>query len=478
MRISFVVPPVIVGKNPAERSSGCTSVVYPTPNIYELTVIGCVDAEGYETDYIDCVNKRISQKEVISMLQAVKTDICCIWSVNLSLDNDIAFCKKVLAECTDINILILGPAATYYTDKSLFDERVIVVRGEPEMTVLDFIKHKSTGNDWHTIQGISYLKDGKKNDNPMRPLMKDLDNLPLPARHFIKDIEYRNAKLKVTPYTTMVTSRNCPYHCIYCVPSSLTFAREIEHRNHFGKKPPISFRSVEKVDEELRELHRLGYKAIGFMDDNFIWNEKRTEAICRSLKKYGFVWGCQARVDAISENIARMLGNSGCRYIDLGIESFNEEILKYIKKGITVDQIYSAVRLLKKYNIPVKLNLLIGTSPIETEDSIKESIRKAKELKADQLMINIVAPFPGTEFYTIAKENGWIENGEYVPTDVQRNSILNYPHLSSQVMETLLFRCNLSYFISPHFIWHHIREFRSPGDFVHAIKALKKKLIG
>ena len=151
------------------------------------------------------------------------------------------------------------------------------------------------------------------------------------------------------------------------------------------------------------------------MDDNFIWNEKRTAQICEVLKKYGFVWGCQARVDAITEPIARMLGESGCQYVDLGVESFNDDILKFIKKGITQAQIYQAIELLKKYHVPVKLNILIGTSPLETKATIRDTLKRAKALKVDQVMFNIVSPFPGTEFYDMARKNGWIVTGDYLP---------------------------------------------------------------
>ena len=173
-----------------------------------------------------------------------------------------------------------------------------------------------------------------------------------------------------------------------------------------------------------------------------------------------------------------MLGSSGCMYVDLGVESFNDEILEYVHKGITSSQIYTAVRLLQKYNVPVKLNILIGTSPLETKETIRDTIRQAKRLKVDQLMINIVSPFPGTQFYQTALENGWLKDGEYVPTDVQRESILNYPHLSYKEMEHLLFVSNLTYFLSPRFVWKQIRKFRTWSDFTHALRSLKIKLFG
>lgn len=479
VRVAFVVPPVVIdGEHPAERSSGCTRVVYPTPNIYELTVAAYVRDQGHQVSYFDCVNRGWSMERLLKNLTDI--DICLIWTVNLSLYNDIRVSEIIHEHYAKMPILFLGPGSTYFRKEVLCHSENIVVRGEPEETVIELLDAFSDGvlkDRLPDILGLSYLHDKEIRHTGMRPLMKSLDHLPLAARD-LTTTDYRNAKLKLSPYTTMVTSRNCPFKCIYCVPSSLTFAREIEFRENFHRKPTIAFRSVEKIDEELRFLHECGYKAIGFVDDNFIWTEERTLHICASLKKYNMAWGCQARVDAITETIAKALGESNCHYIDLGVESFNDDILKYVNKGFTSTQIYEAIHLLQKYKVPIKLNILIGTSPLETEETIKDTIRKAKALKVDQVMINIVSPFPGTKFYDMAMENGWIEGGKYRPTDVQRNSILSYPHLSSKRMEQLLFRCNLSYFLSPRFILHHIGKYRSFKDFFHSLKALKIKLFG
>ena len=275
-----------------------------------------------------------------------------------------------------------------------------------------------------------------------------------------------------------MTSRNCPYHCIYCVPSSLTFAREIEHRRVHGCKPPVAMRSVESVEAEMRQLRQLGYRAVGFMDDNFIWTEQRTLALCEVMRRHGLQWGCQARVDAITPAIAQALGQSGCRYVDLGVESFDDDILAYIGKGITSQQIYRAIELLKQHHVPVKLNILIGCSPLETPQTVRHTLREAQRLDVDQVMFNIVSPFPGTEYYRLCRQNGWITTGDYVPTDVQRHSILDLPHLSARQMEQALRRNNLRYFLSPRFISRQLRQFTSWSQLVHALRALRIKLFG
>lgn len=495
MKITFLTPPSFNKNKPAERTAGCTRVVYDMPNIYELTVAAVLEKDGFDVHYKNFVLDRGSKEDCCEFLRKDDSNVYIIWTVNLSLETDLQVQKIVKEESpSSAKIVFVGPGATYFVNHILEgDPRSVVVRGEPEATVLElfrFFRDNALGEGdnveeldqlWRGILGISFTSSltNEKVNNAPRPLIRNLDELPFPAIHFIKQYEFFNPKLKVSPYMSMVGSRNCPFHCIYCVPSSLTFAREIEYKKeHDGKKPPIGFRSTDNVVAEIESLVQQGFRAIGFMDDNFIVTARRLRPIGEALKKHDIAWGCQARVDAITEEIASMLHDYGCRYVDLGVESFNDDILKYIKKGITRAQIYEAVHLLKKYDVPVKLNILIGTSPLETEETVKDTLKRAKALKVDQVMFNIVSPFPATEFYDMAKKNGWIEGGEYKPTDVQRDSILNYPNLSSEQMERLLFRNNLRFFLSPSFIWKNIRRFSSFKEFFAALKALKVKLFG
>lgn len=475
MKVCFLIPPEPLAATPAERSAGCTRVVYPMPNLYELTVAALVESKGYAVDYVDLAASGGDLREFVGSSDA---DVFMIWTVNLSRAADFAARDAILELRPDAKVVFLGPGATFFPNLYLTDERVVIARGEPEMTVVELLDSWNAGADWRGLDGLILLADGKMQRNRARKLMTDLDALPFAARHLLKGREFHNPKLKKGPYTTMLTSRNCPFHCIYCVPSSLTFARELDFRADNGRKPPISFRSPESIERELDQLAAEGYRAIGFVDDNFIWNEERTAALCKALRKHGFVWGCQARADAITEPIAKMLGESGCTYVDLGVESFNDEILKFIHKGVDSKRIFEAIALLKKYNVPVKLNILIGTSPLETKETLRETLHTAQSLKVDQVMFNIVSPFPGTEFYAMAKENGWIRGGEYEPTNVQRESILSYPHLTAEEMEKALFDFNLRYFLSPRIVWKHMRRFRSFGEFVAAFKALREKLFG
>ncbi len=480
MRLTFLVPPCYDHRQPAERSAGCTRVVYPMPNIYELTVAACLrDGAGHDVRYEDFVFKGKKIAHFKKFLATDQSDAYLIWTVNLSIESDLQAIADIRVSHPETPVILMGPGATFFTSKCLVDDNTYIVRGEPDETVVELVDALEHHKPLTNISGISYLKDGTIVNNRPRPLIKDLDRLPFPARDLVKDHKYHNPKLKTGPYMTMFTSRNCPYQCIYCVPSSLSFAREIEYgKENEGRKPLIGFRSLESVEKEVAQLAAEGYKAIGFMDDNFIWNEERTKGLCDILNKYDIVWGCEARVDAITEPIAKILGDSGCRYVDLGVESFNQDILDYIKKGIKIEDIYKAVNLLKKYHVPVKLNILIGSSPLETPETVRHTLEEAKKLDVDQVMFNIVSPFPGTKYYKIAKENGWIKSGDYRPTDVQRESILELPHITSKQMEKLLFKNNVGFFLRPSFIAKQLWRFRSWSEFSASLKALKIKLFG
>jgi len=475
MRITFITPPALDGELPAERTAGCTRLVYNMPNIYELIVVAVLE-QLHDVRHKDFVLEGGSLRAMETFIKSDDSDCYMLWCVNLSLVTDLAAIRIIRRFHPQKWIVAMGPGVTYYTDKLLVDKYVIVVRGEPEVTVNELVAKLDRKEDFSDTQGLAYLREGKVWNNPSRELLKDLDTLPFPARRHIERFTFTNPKLKKHPYTTVLTGRNCPFKCIYCVPSSLTFAREIEYKRAFNKKPPVYSRSVENVVAELDMLATKGYRAIAFIDDNFITTAARLQGICEGIKKHGFSWGCQARVDAITEETARILADAKCEFVDIGVESFDDQILRYVKKGVTQQEIYQSINLLKKYGVPVKLNILIGTSPLETKETVRDTLRRAKALKVSQVMFNIVAPFPGTEFYDIAREKGWIAGGEYTPVDVQRHSIINYPNLSSREMEKMLFSNNILFYLRPSFILQNIGGFGSFADFAIALKALKRKL--
>lgn len=242
MKVSFITPPSLDKFKPAERTAGCTRVVYNMVNIYELTVAALAEQEGYEVAYRNFVLDEASSEQFFSFLENDDSDIYLLWTVNLSIPTDIQVERFIHAKRPESICIFLGPGATYFAKSLLGHPASVVVRGEPEDTVRELLRYISEGKDWRTIVGISFWDENQVVENAPRPLIKNLDELPFPAIHFVEKFVFSNPKLKVSPYMAMVTSRNCPFHCIYCVPSSLTFAREIEYKkDHNGKSLLLVF---------------------------------------------------------------------------------------------------------------------------------------------------------------------------------------------------------------------------------------------
>ncbi len=474
MIISYIEP-ISQNKKRFERIFGCSYTNYPFPNIYILIILALL-----EKKYQVCYNQDFlyfkEDDSLKNFISSDKSDIYLIFSVNLSMEADIAFAKRILEMKKNKIIIFLGPAPTFFTDKFLINENIYVVRGEPDFTVPDLIDAIADKKSLKNIRGISYLKDKKAVHNKSKEIINDLGLLPFPARHLIKKDNFYNPKLGVKPFTIMLTSRGCVNRCIYCVPCALSFCRELEFKKTSELKPPVRARSAANVIEEFRLLKNSGYRSVSIIDDQFVWGKKRILEICEGIKNLKMVWGCLARADCLDEEIIRALSEAGCKYVDIGVESFVQEILNYTKKDVTVEKLIEGINLLKKYKIFVKLNILFGASPLETKDTVQKTFDKIKEIDPDQVMFDVCSPFPGTEFYDIAKKQNWIIGGDYKPIDVARSAHINYPHISSKELQTIVYRANLRFFLSPKFILKNIIRLKNPSSILEAVKASFRKL--
>jgi anaerobic magnesium-protoporphyrin IX monomethyl ester cyclase len=478
VKVTFLTPPALVGKLAADRVYGCNFGYYPVPNVFLLTAAAVLEREGYDVAYVDGALDGWSRRELKEFLRTDPSDLYLVFTVYLSQETDQLTLEMLRESRGDVPFVFLGTVPSEVPARFLSDEHTFVARGEPEQTLVEFLAAMREGRSFEDILGLSYLAGGEKRHNAMRPVMKDIDAMPFPARRLIEKwkMKYYNPKIGIRPFTVVLASRGCSYRCKYCVPCSSSFAMEHEYKNYLGRKPPVRQRSPENILAEIHMLRDEGYRAISFMDDQFVWGEQRALDIAEGLKGLDMEWGCLARADRLTEPVVRAFAASGCRYIDVGVESFNQAILDDIKKDMKVETVYRAVDLLKKHRITCKVNMLIGASPLETEETIRESIAIIRKIRPDSVMYGIANPFPGTEFHDEAKREGWMLYDEYKPVDVQKECIISYPHLPRERIEKLARQANLRFFLSPRFLAQNIRKIRTLPDFLKACVAYKRKL--
>ncbi|MGD0088844.1 MAG: radical SAM protein [Planctomycetota bacterium] len=473
MKATFLTPPPLDGALAAERIFGCNYGIYPSPNIFVLILAAILKETGFEVQLKDFAGGKRSREEFEASLAGDDSQLYLFYTVFLSKKTDLLARDIVRKYRPKARFVFLATEPTSGPEQFVAEDSV-VVRGEPDDTVREAAPKIVRGEDLSQVLGISYWKDGRVIHNAPRPIIGDLDRLPFPDRSLTGGTAYYNPKLSRRPYTAIVASRGCANRCYYCVPNSLDFAREIEYRNldKDRRKPPVRMRSAGNILAEIRQMKEAGYRSFFVLDDQFLWSEPRTLELMAGLKGLDMEWACLARVDRLlNEGIVKEMAEAGCALVALGVESFNQEILDYIKKDVKVEMIYKAVGNLKKYAIQSEINILLGSCPLETIGTIRHTVAEAIRLDADFALISVCTPFPHTEFNRLAREKGWMIAPEYQAIDPMKQSFISYPHLTRAQLEREVRRAYFRFYFRPSYILKRLRRLTGLRDLLAKLKA-------
>ncbi|MGH2943678.1 MAG: B12-binding domain-containing radical SAM protein, partial [Solirubrobacteraceae bacterium] len=286
-----------------------------------------------------------------------------------------------------------GVHANFYPEATLLDLDVDVVAvGEGEQTLLDLLA-QAPARRFDRVAGVCYLQDGRPVRTAARVVERDIDHLPLPARHLLPADDLvmcdRLAGTDVRMAHTMF-SRGCPYACRFCAVA----------------KSVIQYRSGASARRELLALkadHDVGGFAI--VDDNFIINRHKVLDICASIADLELQWSALSRVNTVNAELLAALRRAGCIEIKFGMESGSPRILKAMRKNIRPEQIAGAVRAAKRAGINVKLFLVHGF-PGEDLHTSRETITLLRQLApmVDRASLFRFVPLPGTYVYDHPEE--------------------------------------------------------------------------
>jgi anaerobic magnesium-protoporphyrin IX monomethyl ester cyclase len=360
-----------------------------------------------------------------------------------------------------------GPHLTLMPDESMQrDEVDLVVRGEAEETIVDILQAMGeTGQQgnpaaglrlpdepWNSIPGLSYRNlAGEVVHNPDRPLRRDVEKIPWPAYHLFKIERYTNLQPLtdgLDPHArayTLVTSRGCPYQCIYC------------------SKPITGItwraRSPEDVVAEWRYLvQEMGATEIGITDD--VWNLKleRAKEICRLLIDEGlnhvpWVTVHGMRVDHTDAELFQLMKKAGCKRVGFGVESGNQAVLDAIKKRQTLDDARRAFRNAKAARLQTMGFFIFGL-PADTEETMEDTIRFALELDPDLANFMIAAPYPGTELWEIARRDGRLFSMDWHDYAIHdEKARYELPTLPPELVERKWHEAYRRFYLRPSRIW-------------------------
>jgi len=393
------------------------------PNCFPLGlgyIASVLRNENHSVEVLDINAFRWDKAEAEQKIRNAKFDIAGIGGIITTYKYVKWLIGALKKHHPDKKVIIGGSLGSSIPGTMLEKNNVdIVCVGEGEETVKELVNALEKDEDISGIKGIWY-RDAKGNicQTGKRAPIMDLDSLPLPAWDlFPMDIYLKNPvgapnRNKWVDGSSdcgilsmnINGTRGCPYQCIYC------------YHDFMGQG--YRLRSAKSIVHEIGQLYKkYGVTYFHFTDDEFVIKKDFIYELCGLLKdlmkKIGtkITWGCAGRVDLMDEPLILAMAEAGCVLIGYGIESGSQRMLDFIKKRVTLDQAKNAVHLTKKHLGWADCSFMIGY-PGETRGTIQETIDFCKELTLTPEVIFFLTPYPGTELYSMALDQGKIKDEE------------------------------------------------------------------
>lgn len=461
MKIFFIIPPNIHYIEPyayveADKSNAIR------PSLGLLYVAAAVkDIPGVDIRIIDMNIDEISMETLEKLIAEESPDIVGFSVLTFNLLNCMEVCKIVRKASTQAKICFGGWHPTLYPEETLaFGFVDYIVIGEGELTFKELVSLYLDGSGiteekLSAVNGLGYkTSEGEIVINPPRPVVKKLDELPLPAYDLVDPTKYSHLLACTDQVVNIMTSRGCPQGCVFCD----------------LRRSPYRYRTPGNILEEIRFWVNKGVREFFIQDDNFTINRKRTIEFCNLLKDadLNITYKISSRVDYIDDELSEHLKRSGCYRIYFGVESGSQRILDYLEKGIKTQDIRNAFRSAQKFGIDCCAYIMIGV-PSETKDDIDMTMDLIKEIRPRHLHCSICTPMPKTYLYNRLVEDGTIEHDYWLdfakkPDPSFRTSFASKLY-SAEELRDMQNAIQRQFYFNPGIIFHEILRTRGLKQF-------------
>ncbi len=394
---------------------------------------------------LDAPSHHVSADETINI--ARDYEFLVLFTSTPGFPGDIRLVKKIKEVNPQIKIAFVGPHVSVLPERSLKDCREIdfVVRKEFDFAACEF----ANGKPLEEILGISFLKNESVVHTPDRPEVQDLDSLPHVTEVYRRDLDVTryNVPFLLYPYVSLYTTRGCPAQCTFCLwPQTLS--------GHPWRK-----RSTDDVAREMAKAKELWpeVREFFFDDDTFNIQKARTIELCAKLKPLNLTWSCTSRVTTDYETLKAMK-EAGCRLLIVGYESGDQQILKNIKKGATVERARQFTKDCHKLGLVVHGDFILGL-PGETHETIRTTMAFAKELDVETIQVSVAHAYPGTELYDYAVKNGFmVGDNKMVDEGGHQLAHIQYPGLPADDILEAVHRFYDEYYFRPKAVFRILRK--------------------
>ncbi len=454
-------------RSPTVTRSG--TLYYPLWLIYAAAVC---EKDGFDVEFLDAPAFPMTHKQQDEYIKihGVDTKLFVVNTSTPSIVNDIECADSLKEKYPDAFVMLVGTHPSAVPEETIRNSKSVdaVARHEYDYIVRDVARALRDGSDPLSVNGLTYRKDGEILSNQNMPFITDLDEIPFLSEFVKHHLNYKDYFFAAGEYpeVQIFTGRGCMARCNFCV-----YPQTMHGHGYRMRSANNVVAELEYIAENFPDV-----KEIVFEDDTFTMKKDRVLQICNLMieKKLNkrFRWLCNARVNLDFETMKAMR-KAGCHLIIPGIESGSQEILNNIKKGTTIKQVHEYIKNAKKAHLQVHACYMVGNKG-ETKETMQETLRLALELNTDTAQFYPLLPFPGTEAYYWAKENGYIHGGysDYVKEDGTINCLLDLPGITGEEMVQFCDEARKRYYWRPKYIAHRLwMGVKDPADFKRSVKA-------
>lgn len=467
---------------------------YPkkSPPLGLAYIASVLEKKGYSVKIVDMSVLNMDFGDLRKEINNIKPKVTGISFMTNQYKEAVNVSKVVKDIDKHIPVIVGGPHVSALPKEiTALDSIDIAVIGEGEETVLEVVDslYNRKENGFEIAKGIAYKKNGDICINAPREFISDLDQIPFPAWHLLPLHKYSvpATGANVTKQVfAIISSRGCPHNCIFC-----------DSHTIFGRK--FRGRSAQNMFDEIAYLNKtFNAEQFDFVDDTITINRHRVNEFCNLIlsNSLKIKWMCNARVNTVNLEMLKLMRKAGCVRVEFGVESGDLEVLKRIKKGITVEQIKAAHKMAREAGMNIGSFVIVGNLG-EDFLSIEKTKELLQEINTDDIYISIATPFPGTELYRIAKSNGWLrvhdwskyvtaptylpeyrpimETGKMKSEEIMRAFFYLHSRFARRKFQT---RYGKAFFINPRFYQETLFKARSWKEIRHKIKLAKELISG
>lgn len=462
MQVLMLNPPFLPDRGKFSREQRSPAVTKSGTFYYPMwlaSATGVLEQAGHDCRLIDAPASRLDLETLLGdCLKDFRPELAVVVASTPSLHSDQAVAATLKERCGAFTVLV-GPHPSALPEETLAGGPGVdaVIRGEYEYVLRELAALLQAGRtdaaSLATVAGLSFRQDGKIVHNPPAQPPQDLDALPFVSAVYAKHLrasDYFYAHSK-HPIVTIVTSRGCPHHCVYCVYPQ-TFS---------GHK--LRYRSVKNVADEIEYILKTfpDVQEIMFEDDTLTVNKERCREFAEEILRRGlkFEWSANSRADVDLESM-RLLKQAGARLFCVGVESGVQAVLDNMRKKLSVERVRQFFKDAKQAGILVHGCFLVG-NPGETKETLQETLRFAKELNPDTAQFFPIMVYPGTEAYAWASQNGYLTTTDFrqwLSEDGMHNCVVSRPGLTSDELVAFCDRARREFYLRPSYIMAKLRQ--------------------